>query len=234
LAPGLTNLLASYCKSALDDVQRVDIYILLGLGEAHGEAAIRWTLENLNTEFLVNQNSGLKTVKSFAEGKGVMFPEPFGRRVAYRFNFADQHVIVKTLETDSAATWLCFDSAIFTQIFAIMRKIRLSNLLRLKIAQDIGVKALRRFHPGSNVFCIKVEAIATGDSTTSGYECLINGRGEGRITGLITAQVAEHLYWSSLPVGVFHIEQLFQPLDVISRLTSYGLHFHHRSFEPRK
>lgn len=228
LAPGLTNLLASYCKSVFNEVERIDIYILLGLGEAHGEAAIRWTLENLNAEFLVNADGGLKTVRSFAEGKVVEFPEPIGRCTAYRFDFADQHVVVKTLGIESASTWLCFDSSFFTRIIAMMRKGGLSNLLRMKLAQDIGIKALRLLHPGSDEFCVKVEAITTVDSKTLGYECLITGRGEGRVTGLVTAHVAERLNGSSFPAGVFHIEQLFQPLDIIAGLSSYGLSFHHQ------
>ena len=228
LAPGLTNLLASYCKSELNEVQRVDIYILLGLGEAHGEAAVRWTLENLNAEFLVNLDGGLKMVRSFAEGKAVQFPVPYGRRTAYRFNFADQRVVVNTLGIESASTWLCFDSSFLTRFIALMRKAGLPSLLRLKLAQDIGVRALRLLHPGSDDFCVKVEAVATVDRKTTGCECLITGRGEGRITGLITAHVAESVYQSSFPAGVFHIEQLFQPLDIILRLGSYGLSFHHQ------
>ncbi|MCC6611843.1 MAG: saccharopine dehydrogenase NADP-binding domain-containing protein [Anaerolineae bacterium] len=228
LAPGLTNLLASYCKSAFNQVQHIDIYILLGMGEAHGEAAIRWTLENLNAEFLIKEDGGLKTVRSFAEGKAVEFPAPYGRRTAYRFDFADQHVIVKTLGIESASTWLCFDSPFFTRIIATMRKAGLSNVLRLKLAQDVGVKALRLLHPGSDEFYVKVEAITTVDGNPSGYECLITGRGEGRVTGLVTAHVAESLYRSSFPAGVFHIEQLFQPLDILEELGSYGLSFYHQ------
>jgi saccharopine dehydrogenase (NAD+, L-lysine-forming) len=41
LAPGLTNLLAKYCLEWLGTVDALEIGILLGLGEAHGPAAIR-------------------------------------------------------------------------------------------------------------------------------------------------------------------------------------------------
>ncbi|WP_156114235.1 hypothetical protein [Myxosarcina sp. GI1] len=43
------------------------------------------------------------------------------------------------------------------------------------------------------------------------------------ITGLVAAKVAEHLYTSSLPSGVFHIEQLFDPLEFIENLKGNGL-----------
>jgi saccharopine dehydrogenase (NAD+, L-lysine forming) len=171
----------------------------------------------------------LKSVSSFAEGKAVEFPEPYGRRTAYRFNFADQRVIVNTLGIKSASTWLCFDSPFLTQIIAMMRKTGLSHGLRLKLAQDPGIKTLSLLRPGSDGFCVKVEATTTIGGKLSGYECLITGRGEGRMTGLVTAQVAAHLYRSSFPAGVFHLEQLFQPLDVLAGLSSYGVSFHHQS-----
>lgn len=136
--------------------------------------------------------------------------------------------LVKTLGVASAATRLCFDSAFFTWIAAFMRKTGLSNVLRMKLVQDIGVKTLRLLHSGSDGFCVKVEAITVANGKTLGHEGVIAGRGEGRITGLVAAHVAESLYQSSFSAGVFHIEQLFQPLDIIVGLSSYGLSFHHQ------
>jgi saccharopine dehydrogenase (NAD+, L-lysine-forming) len=56
LAPGLTNLLASWVKKQLDDVQEIDIYLMLGLGDEHGKAAIEWTLLHARTNFLRSSN----------------------------------------------------------------------------------------------------------------------------------------------------------------------------------
>lgn len=53
LEPGLTNLLAAYAATTLDDIEHLDIFVMLGMGDAHGDAAIQWTLENINTEFSV-------------------------------------------------------------------------------------------------------------------------------------------------------------------------------------
>jgi saccharopine dehydrogenase-like NADP-dependent oxidoreductase len=36
LAPGLTNLLAKHCAQVLDELQSLDIFVMLGLGEAYG------------------------------------------------------------------------------------------------------------------------------------------------------------------------------------------------------
>ncbi|WP_375578502.1 saccharopine dehydrogenase NADP-binding domain-containing protein [Marivirga tractuosa] len=43
LAPGITNLLAQHCVLKSPNSNLIDIFILLGLGEKHGEAAYRWT-----------------------------------------------------------------------------------------------------------------------------------------------------------------------------------------------
>lgn len=69
LTPGVTNLLAKYLKSKLGDIHRIDSYIMLGLGEAHGEASIRWVLENINKEFSIKQYDGSKLVRSVDIGK---------------------------------------------------------------------------------------------------------------------------------------------------------------------
>ena len=222
LAPGLTNLLASHCKSVLDNIQRVDIYIMLGLGDSHGEAAIRWTLENLNVEFPVTESGSLKRVKAFEEGKRADFPDPPGRRTAYRFNFSDQRVIPRTLSIDSASTWLCFDSALATRAFALSAKMGLFGTLRYKWVEDVFVKALQILNFGSDEFLITAEARGDGHET---YKCSISGREEGRMTALVAAKVAESLCTSSFPSGVFHIEQLFEPLPFIEGLKGHGLEF---------
>ncbi len=69
LAPGLTNLLTKHCQSKLPDMTYADIYVLIGLGEVHGNAALQWTFDNLNKEFTVHDNGGTKRMRSFEDGK---------------------------------------------------------------------------------------------------------------------------------------------------------------------
>jgi saccharopine dehydrogenase-like NADP-dependent oxidoreductase len=159
LTPGLTNLLAKYLKSKLGDIHRVDSYIMLGLGEVHGEASIRWVLENLNKEFSIKQSGGSKLVRSFDVGKQTVFPNAIGKRTAYAFNFSDQYVIPKTLGLDSASTWLCFDSAFVTKLFALSTKLNIVQILKSRPIQNLFVRILKSFQFGSDRFLIKVEAM---------------------------------------------------------------------------
>ena len=66
------------------------------------------------------------------------------------------------------------------------------------------------------MFIAQVVANGTANGKPTSYTCSVSGHGEGRITALVAAEVAEHLYTSAAPPGVFHIEQLFdQPREFI-------------------
>jgi len=222
LMPGLSNLLAKHCQSKIPAMRYADIYVLLGMGEAHGEAAIRWTLENINTEFTLKTRDGTKRVSSFSKGKQTILPGGFGKRTAYAFDFSDQHVIPKTLNIDAAASWFCLDSAFVTTLFAWYKKTGLSKILKFESAQNFSVKLLQKFQFGSDKFIIKVEA---GINPEQGalYECSVSGNGEACFTGLVAAKVAEALYTASFAPGVFHIEQLFDPITFIENIAGADL-----------
>ncbi|MFD0664937.1 saccharopine dehydrogenase NADP-binding domain-containing protein [Thermocatellispora tengchongensis] len=76
LAPGVTNLLARHCVTAPGDAEEVRIGVLLGGGERHGPAAIRWTLDGLGEP---------------GTSWRMRFPEPYGVRAVHAFPFSDQH-----------------------------------------------------------------------------------------------------------------------------------------------
>ena len=224
LAPGLTNLLTKHCQSKVPDMTYADIYILMGLGDIHGDAALQWTLENLDGEFTIRDNGETKRVKSFEDGKQTVFPGRLGKRTAYRFNFSDQHVLPQTLGLKSVSTRLCFDSAWMTSLFAVVKKTGVSRLLTLKGIEGLLISLLKRLHFGSAEFAVKVDG---GNLPEKGalYECSLWGEVEGRVTGLVAAKVAEKLVLSSYPAGVFHIEQLFTLHEFLASLGQHGLKF---------
>lgn len=226
LAPGLTNLLAAHCKSRLEQLERADIFVLLGLGEVHGEAAIRWTIDNLNRKYSIREQGENKLVSSLGEGKRVRFPNESNSRMAYRFNFSDQRVIAQTLDIPSVSTWLCFDSALTTNLFALLKKTGMLTLLRLETIRELMVKLFGYFHFGSDAFAVKVKASGkTGEKKIS-CECAVNGRGEARCTALIASHVAARLYNEQFQSGVHHIEQLFEPARIIAMLEDKGMTYH--------
>jgi saccharopine dehydrogenase-like NADP-dependent oxidoreductase len=226
ITPGLTNLLGRYAKSQYDELRQLDIHILLGLGEAHGEAAVRWMAENLNGSFSVQENRKAKFVENFADGKQTEFPGKLGRRTTYRFDFSDQHVLPATLGINTVSTRIAFESALMTDLMALAKKIGLFALLRYQWTQDTLAKLLQTLRFGTELFVAQVDAqgLANGQWQTS--SSAISGDGEGRVTGLVAAQVAERLVADNFPPGVFHIEQLIEPLPFITELESDGVRFH--------
>jgi saccharopine dehydrogenase (NAD+, L-lysine-forming) len=222
LSPGLTNLLARHCVDALgDEPQNLDIFVMLGLGEAHGEAAIRWTVENLDKRFEAPGVPG--TVCNLEDPKTTRFPGGYGRRRAYRFDFADQHVLARTLGTERVATRLCFDSRALTRLMALTKRAGAFCALKRRWARDALVDLLSRFRVGSDGFAVKVEAEGSIGERPERYSCSIRGRGEGRATGIVATLVAERLCDSPCEPGVFHIEQLFEPAEVFGRVEDLGL-----------
>lgn len=228
LAPGLTNLLVKHSQSKLPDITRADIYVLLGSGESYGDAALQWTLEGLNSNFAVLNNGISKQVRSFEEGKQTVFPNGIGKRTTYRFDFSDQHVLPRTLGLKSVSTWLCFDDATSTQLLAWIRKSGLSHVLKIKSVEKALIGLMKRFQYGSEEFAVRVEA--GNQETDVLYECSLRGDVQGRITGWVAAKVAEKLASSSLPSGVFHIEQVFHPGEFFADLAELGVKFEEREY----
>jgi len=83
LVPGLTNLLAKRCAQVLDSVRSLDISVLLGLGGAHGEAAVRWTALVALLSRLQLGSEGF-SVKVEAEGAVDGYPSTYSGSVSGR------------------------------------------------------------------------------------------------------------------------------------------------------
>ncbi len=218
VSPGLTNLLAKNCDLHFDKLEKVNIYLMLGLGDKHGKAAIKWMFDNMGPAFNVVENGSLKKVKSFEDGKNTVFSNKLGQRTSYRFDFADQHIVPNTLGVNSVSTRLCFDSKFSTQAFAVLKKIGFFYSLKISFLKSLFIKIFERFQFGSDMFMIKVDSVGEKDGKTLEYSCSITGEKEGEITGKVASIVAEYIYKDKFPAGVYHIEQLFEPKDIIDLL----------------
>lgn len=209
LTPGLSNLMALEASRQLEHTDSLDIAIMLGLGDHHGSAAIQWTLDNMNREFMwLNQGISEKAA-SFLDGKSFYFGKDLGHRKAYRFPFSDQHTIAKTLTIPVVKTRLCFDSAFITKGIARMKEIGGLGILQNQNVRHMTEKAMTTLAFGSDKYALKVEAVGKKAGKVVKSELLIQGRKEAEITGLVAAAAARNLYEGEYPKGVYHIEQLF-------------------------
>lgn len=225
LAPGLSNLLASHAQAHFDAVEHLDVHVLLALGENHGEAAARWTLQNLNATYPILDHGASRRVGSFTEAKAVRFPGAAGRYTAYRFNLAEQHVLVRTMSVPSVSSWLAFDPPWMTGLLAFLRRSGLSRLLQYRWLEDLGVRLASAMRVGSDRFAVQVEAQGTANGRQRQRQFAVTGQEQSRATGLAAAHVATQLHAKTFPAGVFHIEHVFAPLPFLEALTRRGLRF---------
>ncbi|MEJ8544687.1 saccharopine dehydrogenase family protein [Brevibacillus borstelensis] len=209
LAPGLTNLLALEAKRHVDWLDSVDISIMLGLGDRHGEAAIAWTVDNLDSEFTVWQSGTAVSVESFTDGKRTDFGKGIGRRTAYRFNFSDQHVIPHTAGVPTVSTRLCFDSAVVTESLAWLKRMGSFSYLKRKPVRDAIVKSFGTIRFGKELFIVKMDAWGSRGGQDRMIEYMLRGKNEAEMTAYIAAWTANALYCAAFPHGVYHIDQLF-------------------------
>ncbi|MCP2293000.1 saccharopine dehydrogenase NADP-binding domain-containing protein [Nocardia amikacinitolerans] len=157
LIPGVSNLLARRVVE-VSGGRTVRIGAVLGSGEAHGPAALRWTLDGLGT---------------MSGSWRMTFPE--GGRVVHRFPFSDQYTLVHTLGIDEARTGLALDSRPLTWLIGAARRPLLARLMRGRVVEWL----LARVHVGSERFAVVAESGATS--------AWFAGHRQSHATGLVAA-----------------------------------------------
>jgi saccharopine dehydrogenase (NAD+, L-lysine forming) len=207
LAPGLTNLLARSAVEKLEETEKIEIAIMLGLGDSHGKAAIEWTIDNLKTNFDITEGGKKREAASFSGGKSMDMGFQWGKRTAYLFPFSDQQSLPRTLGVPGASTRLCFDSRVATALLASLHSTGLVRLINVNWVRNLLVRSFGWLKAGSDRYAVTVKGIGR-DSTQT--EFFLEGANESLATARTAAAVAQAVYSEALPGGVFHIDQLFE------------------------
>ncbi|MGN9839705.1 saccharopine dehydrogenase NADP-binding domain-containing protein [Nonomuraea sp. H19] len=196
LIPGVTNLLARVCaeRSGSPDLL---IGALLGSGEAHGPAALAWTLDGLG------QLEGSWTMR---------FPAPSGERTVHRFPFSDQYTLPGTLGVTAARTGLCLDSRLVTRLLSAAGRPAVARLLRRPQVRRLLLGALGTVHVGGDGFAVTVRC--------GTVQASFSGRRQSRATGRTAALLIHRL--PGLPPGAGHMEQLVDPVAFLTELAAAG------------
>jgi hypothetical protein len=208
LAPGLTNVLARACVDRIDDPERVDIAVLLGLGEHHGTEAIRWTVEAL-TAPAARPTTELGSTDRPAR---VRLPG-FGERRAHPFPFADQAALRASLGIP-VTTRLCFDSRMATAAAFALRP-----LLRT-LPTGALVWAAGRTHFGSDRWGVTVTATGADGATVTGHA---SGARQAHATALMTAHVVRQLGARATPPGAHSLEAAVDVAGALAALAAAGV-----------
>ncbi len=211
LAPGLTNLLAKNVLDQLPDAGALEIYVLLGLGEAHGDQAFQWTFENLHKTYSIHQDGFEKPVKSFTESQTT---DLLGQRKFYLFDFVDQHILKKEKGLQSVSTRLAFDNRFFTSVVGFLRSTGLTKIYRNKQVQRVMMRLLKKIRLGSDVYGIKVIARNEAGKTESAF---LQGHNEGAVTAAVAAGMVP-LLLESKASGLLHSHELVKDLPAFFAL----------------
>ncbi len=209
LAPGLTNLLAENFIFLYPMAKTINIELILGLGEKHGEAAIQWTLDN----FLKNYNhKTLGYIRPFTK-KSIIYTAQKSL-ATYNFNFVDQHMLNRKYKDKIFTTYLGFDQSIVTDLIYRLNQFRLLKLLNYKPIYRIAEAILKNPKYGTDLFMVTVQS---GEKTI--HAC---GHDEGRFTGLIAAEAARRMTNMNLKNGLLGISDVIH-LDDLTDNKSFGL-----------
>jgi len=221
LAPGLSNLLVKKAKHQFDTMQRVNIHLMLGVGEAHGNDGVKWFLDNIYKNFVRNESGVNKKIKPFIRKSKTRFPEPLGVRGAYPFNLADQFITPKTLNIENVSSYFCYDSKAITSLVSVLKRFGVFGLLKWSALYNLISKlfnaTLRMFHKqgiGTDVYSVQVDAFGIKNGKKHTYNIGAIGYNNSLLTGGIAATVASQLYEGNCLGGVFYLEDLFSLEDL--------------------
>jgi saccharopine dehydrogenase-like NADP-dependent oxidoreductase len=220
LSPGMTNLFVTEATDELDSVDRADITLLLGIGEAFGPDTIKWTIEDALGSFSVRSGGEDRSVVGLTDPRVVNIPG-WGHRRAYRANLADQHVLARTTNIPTIESRLCYDSRIVTRYLAMLLRIGVYQPVVTLLGVDRIVKLADPVPFGSNESVIKVEIHGRLNGRAKRIERWVRGPDQARATAIVTARVTEALD-SSSPVGVHHIQELFSSEPLSDALVKSG------------
>lgn len=198
LAPGLTNILAAACAAQLDQVDRIDIGLLAGLGDHHGRAGLEWIADRI---FDPARNR---------RGTPLAFGFGHGRRTTFEVDFSDQHSLRRTIGVAKVTTRIAFESRLatsllfgFASLFAGSRRAR-SALLHAVGAPRIGRKTCN----------LSVHAVGERAGCPASASAHFAGEVESELTAQLAAiQIAAFVQAAPAP-GVRHSHQLVRPDDI--------------------
>lgn len=94
IAPGISNVICENLARQFSEIEEINSYLMLGIGEQHGSNAVDWLVENLGKSFYVNSDK-TKLRKSFSDGRWAHLQGEKRKRRYVRIDLADWHIMKK-------------------------------------------------------------------------------------------------------------------------------------------
>jgi len=223
LSPGLTNLLAAQAKKRFDRLDRLDLIVMLATGDAHGRAAIAWTLDNLHARFHATRSGLPHPVRAFGNRRGLYVVDDGRTLPAFRFPFPEQRTLADTLGVPTVNSWLALVPAAVGYLTALAARTGTAHLLRNPSVRRLVIRALSTAGAGRARCGAVIQARGLRAGRIRVIQLSATGQGQNAVTGLVTARVVRHLADGSAPPGVHHIDQLSHGDHLIAALGADGL-----------
>jgi saccharopine dehydrogenase-like NADP-dependent oxidoreductase len=204
LAPGLTNLLAAAVYATTPGP--IDLAVLLGAGDRHGQAALAWSYRLLGRH-LTEPATGAR-IRNYTQPRRFTLPGGAQRRL-YRADFSDQHTLTRDLGV-AVRTYFGLDSRLAT-----------TALAALTWAPRVAGVTRGLHLPGSDRWL----ALARGQDGTCRWA---TGHNQSHATAVLAATAARAI--AQLPAGVHHLHQILTLADVP---TGRGIHLDHEGSTPQ-
>ncbi|MBP1631256.1 MAG: Saccharopine dehydrogenase [Bacteroidetes bacterium] len=216
LAPGLSNLMVKKAKSFFDYINSVNIFLMLGVGEKHGNDGIKWLLDNINNVYTINYDNKPRVVTPFGTIKKTTFIDKTNQRKTFSFDLADQHSIPKTLGLANVSSYFCYDSSFVTREIVLLKKIGFFKMLRISWMYNfianifrIVLDVINRLKLCSDIYIVKIDIEGVKDNESINLQSSIVGYNNSIITGKIAAIVAKQIYTGKIKRGIYYLEEMF-------------------------
>jgi saccharopine dehydrogenase (NAD+, L-lysine forming) len=212
LCPGLSNLLGRYLVDQHPGLTKVLTGVLLGLGERHGPASVSWILENFSADFHYNHLA----IRPIPDRQKFYFPAVRETRLAFPFNFSDQHCLARTYSEKEFATYLALDPDVVTSLLRLAKRIRVDRLIKHRAFQPLIKKTFSSIKIGREVFSISCYA-KNGDEVLDTISW--SGTNIAEMTARVAATcIAKIIDKKETSVGVRYVEEMLTLSDVAQDL----------------
>lgn len=217
LAPGLTNILARLLVESTAGIERLDLFVLLGSGDDHGPAAIEWTLDKFDSEFIVIENGTPHWVRAQRETRTARVP---GRKLpvlGVRFDFPEQRSLARTLDIPTVNSWMA------TLPPAAARSMRLAalagagELTRRPRSRRALLSILERGGSGTDQCGVLVQATTTDSLVT---EASVLSRDQSALTAASASLMAVEAIEGRVPPGIHHSDSVIDPEPLLADLAA--------------
>lgn len=206
LAPGLSNLLAASASANMDQVTSIEIGLLMGTGDEHGSAAIKWSTGQMFDP------------KAPHDDAIVDFGPDFGRRMAHFMDFADQHALARTMPGVATVTRVTYDSRFLSSVlFGLGRRFAGNRWMENLVERISHLPTL-----GSDKCVLSVTAHGSVDGKAVTRTAWFLGRREAAVTAAVAALMAEQMLAGHVPAGVHHGHQVINAAAVFAGLSQHG------------